>query len=220
MIAATLTLLMSQDTLKAEDFFPLKPGTKWVYEQIRIADGKKTKSLVTDTVLPEATVQKEAVKLDDGTIKTFPKISAIPIKTTMSGYGDAFSYHQIVDNQIMIVALDEKVPQEKPYCILKVAEKGVKWSYVGEVNFYNENVPMSFTAEMKRIGTRTVLDQKVEVIEVKMDTLVQGTPDLSFRTIQTAVYAKGIGLVESESVTIINDQKEEFKRKLIQFTPG
>ncbi|MCB8933192.1 MAG: hypothetical protein H6534_07095 [Chthonomonadaceae bacterium] len=198
-----ITFLLAASILapSAADYFPLVPGTKWHYEE-HVGKGV---TIHLDEVLEPVDVGGHP---------------ATPIASSLNGHVYDTVYYRVVDDTVMLVAYDAKKPLELPVPILKVGDGRIRWEHVGETQLANEPAALSMKCESAPKGEREVLGRRVPVIELKVDASVGGSDMTGIRNRQTAIYAKGIGLVELKGEGTVGPRTTKFERKLVKFEPG
>jgi len=187
--------------IDAADYFPLAPGTKWVYQETT----KGAIGIVTDEVKPPELVGEE---------------SAFPIETRQEGVVLDKVYYRMTPDAVLIVAYDAKKPLESPRPAFRIGNEKLNWTYVGTVSVMGDSVPVTVKGVSTPKGKRKVLDRDVECIEVLLEARMGGSGPGGMETKQTAIYGKGIGLVEMTSRNKAGRRTEESKLKLLEFTPG
>lgn len=199
--AICLTLLLATEVPSVADYFPLKPGTKWVYrEELRF---------MVSTYVDEV---GEPVEISGE--------KAMPIITTRDGRNAETVYYRISGNVLYIVAYDPKKPLDPPRPVIKLGERKETWEYVGLTPFLRDPVPLKVKGEAAYVGRRKVLDREYDCLEVKFDAMMGRTTIDLVHSKQTALYAKGIGLVEMSASTTIDRNTDEGKLKLVEYKPA
>lgn len=197
------TLLLAVALLgpSAADFFPLVPGTKWHYEE----QVGKNVTIHLDEVLAPVEIGGSP---------------ATPIASSLSGHVYDTLYYRIVGDTVFLVAYNPKKPLKIPVPVLKVGDGRVKWEYTGETELAEEPAALSMKCESAARGEREVLGKRVPVLELKIDAFVGGAGATGIRNRQTALYAKGIGLIEMKGEGTVGPRTTKFVRKLIKLEPG
>jgi len=182
-----LILSAALQTSAAADFFPLKPGTVYIYEQTKGSAGQLTK-VVGDT-------------LDMG------GVSVTPISDKQVGGGGATTYYRVDSDQVVIVAYDVKHPMPTPMPLLKLGTGKITWEFSGKTQTGAQGERLLARGEAHSVGQREILGKKVDVIEVRLIAQVGiGMSGLTFD--QHAFYARGFGLVEWTSKTKLGNNKK------------
>lgn len=187
--------------IEAVDFFPLAPGTKWTYRE----EGKFISALYTDEV-------KEPVEIAGD--------KAFPVETRQDGLLVDTVYYRSTGPAIFIIAYDPKKPLPVPRPLFKLGEKREAWEYEGITFFLKDPVPLNVKGESVPKGKRKVLGKETECIEVKFDARMGSSTENYVFSKQTAIYAKGIGLVEMQEKTTVNRRSDERKLRLVDFEPA
>lgn len=182
------------------DYFPLVPGTRWTYEERsgRIAATSR------DEVLEPVDVGGRP---------------AFPIRTTVEGRVVDTRYYRIEGDQVVIVAFDPKAPLEVPQPVLRVGSGRTQWAFAGRIPFMGGPVPLELSGTSVPRGRRKVLGEDREVIEVSIDANFENDANTRLISRQTAIYAKGVGLVEMTERRTISRTTTETRYRLIRFEP-
>jgi hypothetical protein len=180
----------------AGDFFPLKPGTTWVYEDV--VDGLT--SLRTDRV---------------GNPQTIDGLLAVPIVTTIRGRIDGSTFYRVEGGAVWVVAFDQNKPLDRPYPVLKADTKRVSWQHTGQTQWMGAPDVISIKGSSRPAGQREVLGEKRETVEVTVEAQV-GPNGLNLKSI----YARGVGLVSTEETITVNKNKSIRKTTLREFKPA
>ena len=198
-----ITLLLAAALLgpSAAEFFPLEVGTKWHYEE-RVA---RRATLHRDEVLAPVMVGEKM---------------ATPIASSLQGHVYDTLYYRVEGDTVYLVAYDPKKPLSMPIPILKVGNARMKWDYSGETELANEPALLTMKCESAPKGVRAVLAIDREIMELKVDATVGGSAVTGIQNRQTALYAKGVGLVEIHGEGKVGTTTTKFERKLIKFEPG
>lgn len=181
--------------LDVAEFFPTKAGTEWKYEML------STGSRVVSTTKAGAPV-------------TIGDEQAIPFKTTVGGTLVETIHYRLSTDTVYVVAYKAVEVFDEPRPILRVAEGGAKW----DVDTSEDGLPLSLKNESTMRGRRKVLEQEVDVLELKVVAVLGEKATLSTEYKQTAIYGRGIGLVELTEERKVN--KKVYKRtvKLTKYT--
>ncbi|MCW5937689.1 MAG: hypothetical protein KIT11_10340 [Fimbriimonadaceae bacterium] len=199
MVAAVLTCALAPQ-VKAADFFPLRTGDAWVYED----SGQSLSSRYDDHV---------------GNVQEVGGGKAVPIISVVEGKIDGSTFYRVTDDTVYVVAFDQNKPLGAPYPILKVGDKA-NWEYVGETQWYGAPAPLTVKGKSKRGRDQDVLGVKREILEVTLEASI-GPPDgTSIKSKQVALYAKGVGLYDLKETQTIGKRKIERHRRLLSFTPA
>ena len=182
----TLILGLVLQSPMAADFFPLKPGPVFTFEE------------------KGGTAQIERVvgsPLDMGGVPVYA------VADKQAGRQVASTYYRVDSDQVSVIAYDIKHPLTPPMILFKVGPKSSSWDYSGRTMVGPDGERLLTHGESKSLGMRDVLGKKVEAIEVKMIARKGvGISALSYD--QTAIYAKGFGLVEwTDKITLGRSKK-------------
>lgn len=193
--------LYSPSTAGAADYFPLVPGTKWTYRE-------------ESAFMPGDYIDEVKEPVEIGGQKCYPVETRLDKKILETVY-----YAEAGDT-LFIVAYDPKKPLEAPRPLFKAGPTKLKWEYTGTTPFMNQPIPIRVKGESVSKGIRKVLDREVECLEVRLDAQLGTEKEKFLISKQTAIYAKGIGLVEMQEKATVARNTEERKLRLVEFTPG
>lgn len=184
--------------VSASEYFPLEPGVRWHY--VERSEGRNT------TFVDEV---KPPVKIAERT--------CVPIETRTEGKPYETRYYNVQGDTVLLVAYDPSSPLDPPIPILKLASHKTDWTYAGFTIMLTGSVPLEFKATGTPKGKRKILDVERECYEVVMDAKIDGGRGLSVRSVQIALYARGVGLVEMKQQTTVGTKTTESTTKLIKF---
>lgn len=202
MLAAVLVLAASVlDAPRIADYFPLTPGTSWVYED---SEGKLT-SRFEDRVGESVAIEGKP---------------AWPISSWVDGQMADTVYYRHEDDAAVLVAYDAKKPLVRPYAILKIGSGKSTWSFDGTTSFMGEPAPMRMTGESRPGRTLTVLGTKRPTVQVSLEATIDGGPTIQLKSKQSCVYAQGVGLVEMRETVTVGKKTTERRRRLISYRQG
>ncbi len=203
MILPALALALMSETETVSDYFPVKPGTTWVYQSNAEVNGRKSFSTDSDTVL-------EPVLLNG---ITYTVIESRGVNSAASR-----SFYEVTADQIGFAGMSENALLPLPFTILQGdPTKAHDWEFTGGVVVGTAEAPAEIKARLKPLGTRDVVGRKVPVIEVVMDMKIFYSEDQTITATHTSLYGKGIGLIEFKEVGSFGTQKNQKVRKLARF---
>ncbi len=180
------------------DFFPLTTGTKWTYETT--ANGPKVVTMTE--AMPAETIDSEP---------------ATPLRTKIGGQVVETLFYRAKEDSLFVVAYKATQPLDEPRTILMLPTSGpAKWSY--ETN--EEGIPLKVSCEANLRGKRTVLDKEADVIELKLEATLGDAGSIAMEFKQTAIYARGIGMVEMNEERKVNKKVHKRRIRLTKFEPG
>jgi len=183
-----------------EEFFPLVPGTRRIYQQ-KGGDGTQLENFV-------------GKPLDMGGAQ------AIPVTETQAGQPPKTTYYKLGDGEVTIVAYDIKHPLPAAMPILKLGPGKVEWDFHGATQTGPQGERMLGHGEARSIGMKEVLGKKVDLVEVKLNTQVgSGMSSLIFE--QKTIYGRGLGVVEMNTKVRLGKTKQtmETSIKLVSVEP-
>lgn len=234
------TLILAQAPATAVDFFPLVPGVRKVYEEksaggtTTLADevGKKAVEFDGQTATPVVT--KNQFNQVVGT--TYYRIDGPTILTV--GYGEVRTSEPRKENN----QVDFSKPLIKTHALMqlrpampvfKYEGKETSWSYsevphvedrdpdplstipgATKAGNVKEMDPTSIRGTAKPGKSRSVLGRTVETIEVRQEVQL-GVGKIAQTIVETSVYGRGIGLIESLRKSTLDGKKQEIRTKLI-----
>lgn len=181
----TLTLLFASATAQeaknlAVDYFFLKPGVSRHYT----SSSGGTEMQTVDTV---------------GEMELLGKQVVYPIKTSVRSFEGEKNFYAIEGEAIYLYADWDGKRLDPPVPVLRVGEKEMKWSY--------KSGETSMTYSTKPGKNRTVFGKDLPTIDFTAAGS-DGNDQFSTRVEQTAVYAKGVGMIE------MNETRTTAKRKV------
>ena len=233
-MTALLALLALQVPATAADFFPLTSGIRRTYEE----KGETTSTIVEeigarpaefDGGLATPIVQKSQFNQILGT--TYYRVEGPTVLTV--GYaedrsaatpyvGDTIDLTRTEAKRHVLLQLTPAMP------VFRYEGKETSWSYAdipvlrtpGEPVIRTDETAIKGTA--KPIGLRSVLDRKVEAIEVRSEVQI-GSGKLAQKIVETSIYGRGLGLIEAIRKTTSEGRTQELKTRLTAFeekSPG
>jgi len=195
MLATLIAASFIAESFSPADFFPLVPGSRRTYEE----------------KLDRVTLNTDEVGIPE-TVKT---ITAIPVVTTEGGKAISKTYYQVDSSGVWIVATNVDHPLPKPIPILQISGEKTKWSYEGPTDDSKQAEAIAMEAESRILPDREILGKKVAILEVKLTTAVGGGLAQE-KSEQTALYGKGIGLVQLVSKTKVGKKTVTNELKLVK----
>lgn len=188
--------LLPQST--AADFFPMDPGMKWTYESTGNSAGGYTQEVSASTDI-------------DGKVVTLVQIR-VKGKVVQS------TFYQTSTNGLYVLGHDANKLFDKPQPVYVVAAKGATWEHTGP-SPYEDDVEsgIKLTGRSKLIGEKTYLGLKRECLEVKTEARIGLTSSTATTFKTTAIYAKGIGMVEMEETAQLGKTTNKRKVTLLKF---
>lgn len=208
MIAFALIAVLTSQPVSAEppmsaaEYFPLKEGMSWDYEDT--LNGQKDK--VHDLI--------GAPRKLDSLEPVFPLVSvseSSPQETT---------YYHVDGNTVFTVAYDDGKPLSKPLPILILDTKKREWTYKGTVQFMRGKANLEVNASSEPGPEETFLGTKYPTYVVRFDATMTTDIHEIIKTSQQLVYGKGIGLMKFAQDATAGDQRMHRERKLLFFDPG
>jgi len=195
MLATLIAATFIADNATANDYFPLVAGTRRTYEE-------KVDNISTSVDEVGAPVDVKGV-------------AAIPVVTTEAGRAISKTYYKVDGSTVWIIGSNPEHPLPKPIPIVQVNGEKTSWSYDGPTDDTKLAESISMTGQSRMLPPRDVLGKKVSILEVKLITAMGGGRAQE-RSEQTALYGKGIGLIQLTSKTTVGKHKATNELKLIQ----
>jgi hypothetical protein len=177
------------------DFFPLVPGSKYVYQEA----GSKYEDVVGEPV-------------------DISGIQAFPVKTTSGKTTISESYYAVNAKAVTIVAFDPKKPLAEPQPVFQLEPRN--WTWEGSTQWLGDPAPVLIKGSASLKGKRTVLDREVEILEVKLDARIGGAKGVGIDVVQVVTYAKGIGMIEMRQEGKIAKRTSTSKVVLVSYQVG
>lgn len=183
--------------LDVREFFPIAAGTVWTYE----TSGED--SVVTS-------------KMTAGAPETIGGEEAIPFVTTVLAQKVETIYYRVSPDAVSIVGYDPKTPFRQARPLLMAEHKGSKWTYEAD----ESGIPLKMECSTSIKKPRRVLDQTVDVLELKVTATLGAKGPSAMEMKQTALYGKGIGLFEIQEERKAGKVKAQRQIRLVQFQPA
>lgn len=181
------------------EYFPLKVGTKWHYEEegSYARDTDEVKAIVPiegkDTVLIATTRNKRVIDT---------------------------RYYRIEGDTLFLVANDPLDPIPTPQPILKYSGTKATWTYEGRAQFYRDWVKVAYKAQVVPKAKRNLFGADRECIELTVDATMEGAGGIDIVTRQVTTYAAGVGWVEMKQRQKIGSKTTESTTRLVKFEPA
>lgn len=222
-------LLVAQTPATAADFFPLVPGTRRIYEEkskgtVTVIDEVGDKPAFFDDRPATPVVQKSQFNQVLGT--TYYRVdgpmvlmvgSAEDRRASTPNVGDTVDLTRRAEKKNVLMQFRPAMP------VFKYEGKETTWAFADVPVLQGPSTdaesikmdPTSIRGVAKPGKERTVLGRKVETIEVRADVQL-GTGGLAQTIVETSVYGRGIGLIESVRKTSGGGQKpNETRTRLV-----
>lgn len=203
MILAAIATAFLAPLATAADFFPLTPGTTWTYQISGDFSG---------SVLQKALEPTEI----EGQSEPLPALS-------VSSQGKVVStvFYQAKSQGVYVLGTDPSKLYATPQPVFEFGDKGTKWTFNGPSPYENDKAStLRMTGQSKAIGMRDVLGVKRECIEVKTETKIGHSDEASTTVKRTSIYAKGVGLVETQETSQFGKRQTKLTTKLAKFEPA
>lgn len=180
----------------AADYFPMEPGMKWTYETTGGGAYAQEISASTDV---------------DGKLVTLVQIK-IKGKVVQS------TFYQTSSTGLYVLGHDVNKLFDKPQPVFLLSAKGASWEHSGP-SPYEDDVEsgIKLTGRSKLIGIKTYLGEKRECLEVKTEAKIGLTESTATTFKTTAIYAKGVGMVEMDETAQRGKTTNKRKVTLVKF---
>jgi hypothetical protein len=187
-----------QSPLSPADFFPMEAGMKWTYESSGDQTGVYEQSI--------------------GAPVAYAGRTLAPLLTLSNGKVVAKTFYESTPTGLYILGQDPGKQFDKPQPVFQFDPKGVKWSFDGPSPYDDDKGSgMRMSGESRLIGEREFLGAKHLCLEMKTDTLIGPTSEVSTQFKQTMVFAKGVGMVAMEQSARFGRRNTKFKVKILKF---
>jgi len=177
------------------DFFPLVPGSKYVYQE----SGSRSEDIVGEPIDINGTM-------------------AYPVKTMIGKQVVSETYYAVDAQAARIVAFNPKKPLPSPQPVFQISPRN--WTWEGSTYWLGEPAPVVIKGSSSLKGKKKVLDQDVEILEVKSDARIGGDKGPAILVTQVVTYAKGIGMVEMKIESKIAKRTTTSKLSLVSYQVG
>ena len=179
-------------------YFPVVPGSSWVYQE----SNGTIEGQVEDKVLDPVEIGGE---------------TAYPITVNRQGKELDRAYYQVGASQVAIVAFEKKEPLTSPYPIIMNPDVKSHWEHKGDTMMLGAPADLRMTGSAKYGKEETFAGEKIQTLEVTLKATILekfGTP---IETTQVAVYGKGVGLLRMDATTKRKAGTQHSSRKLIAY---
>jgi hypothetical protein len=201
MIVASIALALIAQTPVA-DFFPLQPGMSWTYE------------ITGDR--PSVDRQKVGAPIEAAG-KMIPPVLIL----AETGKTLQTTFYERTDTGVFVLGHDAKNLFLKPQPVFQFDPKGANWEFEGPSPYEDDKESgMKMVGQSKLIGQRSYLGEQRDCLEVKTETKIGLTVSTATTFKQTAIYAKGLGMVEMDESAQQGRRTTRRKVKIIKFEPG
>ncbi len=200
-VLALCTLNNRMEASQAADYFPLEPGSRWVY-------------LEQNGGLGEEYEDRAGVAVTLGTNL------CNPVSTYSHNKLLASVYYRVEADTVYLAGFDLKRPLPNPYPILKVGPGKTSWKYSGGTQFYSGPATLDLKGESHAIKDMEWSGKKVPALQVHLEAIITGMDGVVIKSNQVGIYAKGIGLVELRDSGSIGKERSVRSRKLIFYEAG
>lgn len=201
-IAAAVALLLGPQ-LNAADYFPLVKGTRWTY----VMSGAKPVTYVDEV--------GDAVKAGAELV--------YPIAThTQTAKGDKVIdtiYYSTAGDTAFLIQ-DPASPILDKRVVFKLDAGKGKWSYTGMTDYEGVQSPLKVDGVAKFLGQKTILGNPVDTVEVTINAEINVTEKTKYRTKQSVLYAKGIGMCSMRQTGELMNVISESTMNLTKYEPG
>lgn len=201
--------------LTAARFFPLVPGTHWVYTDSD--SGTTIEQVVKPEVIQTPDTTGDATTTPDPAVEHLPNY--YPIEETDDGQVSS-SMPCYIDrgNRVYLVGMGINRPVSQRLVVV-VTKEPYSWTFYGTAisPLQTESIKYECTSEVG--PSETILGAKHDTVIVKFHATL-GKKGKGLDVNQTWKYASDIGLYELDEVGKMGDHKVDHVRKLVKFVPG
>lgn len=203
-IAIALSMTLFGQALKATDYFPLTPGTKWTYTDSSVPGTEQ----IFEAKLPVNVGRNDQVAKP-----------AFVIVEKQDGRNPQVFYYRVTPNYIFLVAMDDpRSPLETPEAILKCGDGPQVWTDARNTGASIDPRDFDVVGKSEPKPSKFVFGASRSILEVTFDAKVDGKNGISIH--QVATYASGVGLVEMHEVSHVGKKEYKREQKLIKFEPA
>lgn len=146
-----------------------------------------------------------------GAAALFGTDEMIPVTTKVGSVEAQKYYYQVKDGDVFIVADWDKKRIDPPIPVLKLGPSELQWTW--------NSAGVTFEYTSKRGKNRNVFGKDLPTVELKA-VGSEGDDDLARKVEQTAIFAKGVGMVEMIEITSTKKSKSTRTVKLTKITGG
>lgn len=203
--AAALSFGQVTDFVKASDYFPLVPGTKWVY-----SDTAMQGAMIEQIVNPVFDPNRNPVKPDE-----LSKAAFYPVEVRVNGVVTGKPCFRTVGNTLLWVGNSpNRLADERP--ILKLGGDQ-QWDYDADPISQFDPTPIHVKAHCKPGPDTNYFGKIRKTFVLTTDASVGGKKGLKVK--QTAIYAEGVGMVRFDEEGTAGGKSLNHSRVLVKFEP-
>lgn len=193
-LAPAALAIMQAANSEVSEYFPLQAGTVWTYE----TKMGKQKSTAIGRVETEATVNNE---------------KATPVALYVDGKRVNVAYYKTTQSSVFMLAVDPSHPLNVPKEVLRLGN-GDKWTWDGPEG----DAVVHLEAHTAPGGSKSVLNRKVDTIKIEFDgTMTVEKTGVMLKMHQSAIYGKGIGLIQMDQEWTYDRDKLSQSMKITKF---
>lgn len=197
-----LAVLASLQTPSASAFFPLAPGTTWIWNEVTAGIPETVK----EVAMPPITVGGK---------------SAAYILITLPNQPSERAYFYIQGNTVYNAAYIEARPFAKPLPVLVVSGKKETWTYEGTLPLPSGDFATKQTGVSEPGKPVEAFGKTLPSYVVQIEAELTSPSGEKVRSVTKSTYVEGIGLFESEMTADTGAMKFSRKRTLTKFElPG
>lgn len=199
-LAMALAATQTSAALDVSEYFPLVPGSSWLY----LGESRDVKMHFTSTV------QKPV---------DFDGESAIPIVNVFDTSIEK-TFYTVTASYVDVVSFSENEKLPAPYTILQSPDRGKKWSVRAKTRVLGVFADMSLVGTVKRLKSRRFDGKSIDVLEVTLEGTIIEAGGILTDMKQVSVYGKGIGLMEMKQTSKTGIMTSTLKLTLEEYVPG
>ena len=171
----------------------MEPGMKWSYESTGSSSGDYVQVVSASTDIDGKVVTLVQIRVKGKVVQT--------------------TFYQTSSTGLYVLGHDASKLFEKPQPVYLIGAKGATWEHTGQSPYEDDSESgIKLTGRSRLIGEKTYLGLKRECLEVKTEARIGLTASSATTFKTTAIYAKGIGMVEMEES--VQHGKTSNKRKV------
>lgn len=193
-----LSILASLQSPSASGFFPLAPGTTWIWNEVTAGIPETVK----EVAMPPITLGNRAVSY---------------ILITLPSQPSERAYFYIEGNTVFNAAYVESRPLAKPLPVLIVSGKKETWTYEGILPLPSGDFVTKQTGTSEPGKPIEAFGKTLPTYLVQIDAELTSPSGEKVRSVTKSTYVQGIGLFESEMTADTGAMKFSRKRNLTKF---
>jgi len=191
--------LGSAPTATVTDFFPMKPGASYVYEE--------NYNGLIDKIVDTFGTQGSMGRFND----------VIAITTKIPNLPNQFTYYRIQGNDVQLVAFVDSRPLDKPMPVISFTGKKTDWTWKGAVDYGRGDWKVTLKGKAVLGKNQSVFGADRQMLQVDLTMQIEMSPQEIINLQRQDIYASGLGLFSTNEKTELNEVKASRTRKLLSF---